>query len=1305
MDGRRPDHPTRGPGDERQLLFQYADLFAFMSDESLFATDSMSPSVLRSILRTASRPLTRAQISSLYGLVKTLNNSGFASAWQILEELNPATENIAGAVFNGSSSIEYGAIPALHLPLNATFVSVKRDDFMATMNIEDAQDEATVVPWNTNDHMRLAIWTAMSRAKGGQSSELLLPHAASLISMADGSERLHKEDLKRFFFAEAVTPLDCSQHQPDVATGLLLQICDLAIKYLSPRRKEHAEIVAAYVEKLSREEAFNGDYFRCISKLAPFMNDDTACETADKCLWVLEQADPPTYVRHLIVEALTVMVATLSPSSRPWNVIGNHVQGVINAAARSEASAENSDNAGDGDAVCFRLVQTVLQQISGQGSAEARKRLVDLDVTDLVEAESTSSSKDSALVAAIHAHPALALSISKELLALISEDGVATNAQIKALPCTLLTLLSTLVEERSAKLGGQTWTEAHLKPIVHVGIGVVLRSSDDSSNRLLNHAACLVAALHCASIFGWEDTQADAASSLLKFAKDAGASSPQVAFRGPLFQILLGLVQEVPKFPELSEILQATVDASLLWLVRRFAEDENDSTVLVQAISAFTALIEAVTATSSIQIQLKKSLVDPVVQAAIKNRLRALEQMQLVRALCTHGELESTHLSRYLGAISAHSDFTTIMRGSGTILHPVDPADDADADEVEREDGNDKESEELKDLVMDVVYAIADRSPKELLRPPLMTKLLSFHGASLSKFDRMLLSLFRKFEEDCGHSFAALAQQWTLPSSSQGGGSSVNTLDALQSLDSNVVFATCTEYPRSLSLGSNILSGYESDEEEGTEEVEEDNALPGQVYGKHTDPSQRYDPVFLSSLLAGVTDPSVKLSGLQWLAVFATNVPGLVVCGLSSRCADMRRASLVLVSNVYLALREADFQEKDHLIMVLDLLRDALDSSSTMQDDVATDAPFLPTTTTLFIAHSLRSVTTPGSFISPVISHFLLQRPELDIGDVPLLYNLLYTASDKYKQERMWILRFLRDVARSGGRSDWKIFKRRRTWELLASLYDAHDSNSTGSSERAVEEAAIRALIEDTTSWLVSNGDVAIELVTRRGLLTWVWQQMVREGVVAIANGTAGAGADKQAGVSDAGGSAVPPPRSVWMLLVAQLIRSVDLDRLHRATEGAWIASITTHVHITIKALHRCRSANARPSSLPSVSADLTRTVTYAAALVLDKMTSFAADDTALTLQAMTLVDALEMMLDLSADVLKAEQREKEKSQVERSCVRIQRSLLSLGAAAGLDDKTKQELAKLLRRSTAICQSFDPETSALVVSNLFTQSS
>jgi nucleolar pre-ribosomal-associated protein 1 len=100
--------------------------------------------------------------------------------------------------------------------------------------------------------------------------------------------------------------------------------------------------------------------------------------------------------------------------------------------------------------------------------------------------------------------------------------------------------------------------------------------------------------------------------------------------------------------------------------------------------------------------------------------------------------------------------------------------------------------------------------------------------------------------------------------------------------------------------------------------------------------------------------------------------------------------------------------------------------------------PRLPPYTSLLLAHALHAVFYPSTIIYPLTSCFLLQRPELDVMDVPMLYSMLYSTSDNWKKEHLWILHFLSTSI--SNRTDWRVFNRRHTWELLAAIFQ---SNST----------------------------------------------------------------------------------------------------------------------------------------------------------------------------------------------------------------------------------------------------------------------
>lgn len=138
-------------------------------------------------------------------------------------------------------------------------------------------------------------------------------------------------------------------------------------------------------------------------------------------------------------------------------------------------------------------------------------------------------------------------------------------------------------------------------------------------------------------------------------------------------------------------------------------------------------------------------------------------------------------------------------------------------------------------------------------------------------------------------------------------------------------------------------------------------------------------------------------------------------------------------SNKATFVQVADMQERPHVLYILAQLKDTLPYPS--------DEPVrrLPTYSSLILLHALRGVFYPSNFIYPLTARFLLQRPQLDTGDVPMLYSMLYNSSDDWKKERGWIIRFLSDGMAST--EDWQVLKRRHTWEILSSLFQSSDTD------------------------------------------------------------------------------------------------------------------------------------------------------------------------------------------------------------------------------------------------------------------------
>jgi nucleolar pre-ribosomal-associated protein 1 len=130
-----------------------------------------------------------------------------------------------------------------------------------------------------------------------------------------------------------------------------------------------------------------------------------------------------------------------------------------------------------------------------------------------------------------------------------------------------------------------------------------------------------------------------------------------------------------------------------------------------------------------------------------------------------------------------------------------------------------------------------------------------------------------------------------------------------------------------------------------------------------------------------------------------------------------------------ISLQGVNMQEKPHVMYILNLLKNVLRPTSGELPNR------LPVYSTLILLHALRGVFHPSILTFPLTSRFLLQRPELDTQDVPMLYSMLYNSSENWKKERTWIIRFLADGMMGVG--DWKVFKRRHTWDLLASLFQS----------------------------------------------------------------------------------------------------------------------------------------------------------------------------------------------------------------------------------------------------------------------------
>ncbi len=171
-------------------------------------------------------------------------------------------------------------------------------------------------------------------------------------------------------------------------------------------------------------------------------------------------------------------------------------------------------------------------------------------------------------------------------------------------------------------------------------------------------------------------------------------------------------------------------------------------------------------------------------------------------------------------------------------------------------------------------------------------------------------------------------------------------------------------------------------------------------------------------------------------------------------------------------------QERAHVLYILQLLKDLYP-----RDAVEGYPIRLSALTTLHLAHALRGVFYPSNFTYPLTARFLMQRPELDASDVPLLYTMLYSAGDQWRKERAWMIRFLSDGM--VGRQEWRVLKRRHTWDLVANLF--HSEHRDQGLRRSVLEVRLFSLGSQSKAHLHISSLLLLHATgTQQPLCYWV---------------------------------------------------------------------------------------------------------------------------------------------------------------------------------------------------------------------------
>jgi len=354
----------------------------------------------------------------------------------------------------------------------------------------------------------------------------------------------------------------------------------------------------------------------------------------------------------------------------------------------------------------------------------------------------------------------------------------------------------------------------------------------------------------------------------------------------------------------------------------------------------------------------------------------------------------------------------------------------------------------VKDVIIELIEFLIKCDPMKCCKPSYLPQIMAAYNATISETDKRIFNILKIFETEAGVSVADASILWSYSSldirernqERNHLNNGIMVVEIMNLIDSNWMGYTIQWYGMNDSMTSKS----------------EDQLV-----------SRRLTPLYDQDFFLPLFAQLLNIAGTKFdiHRFIELNCFGLVVMALSSTNIERRKIGYFLIDQLYGILGSSNLREKKQLLLLCDAFKNAIVDRDTPQR--------IPNIISLFVAQSLLIFTKPDHFMYPLINRFLLQRPWIDLEDIPLLYNLLYSSSDNYKQERIWILKLLSCGFQD--KNDFKSYRRRHISNLLNSLFHSN-----------LSDISLRKYILEIYIKLCSNSSIVVDLIIQNGLLSWI---------------------------------------------------------------------------------------------------------------------------------------------------------------------------------------------------------------------------
>ncbi|KAJ3294460.1 hypothetical protein HK104_003568 [Borealophlyctis nickersoniae] len=340
--------------------------------------------------------------------------------------------------------------------------------------------------------------------------------------------------------------------------------------------------------------------------------------------------------------------------------------------------------------------------------------------------------------------------------------------------------------------------------------------------------------------------------------------------------------------------------------------------------------------------------------------------------------------------------------------------------------------------------------PIHCCRTSYLPLLASAYQGTMSDADRTILEIWRLYECEAGISVASSAATWGNTGSGADrtlGLSPASAAESIGAIDPIWMAHTIQWF-----LVDDALESSTRPDPSST--------------AKSSKLASLYDPKFFLPLLA-----TALIHGdarLDIRRAIETNAIGLAVMSLSSQDPHMRNAGYFILDRATAMIAASDIKEHYQIMLLLDGLRNAV-----TERNHKGVSQRIPSVIALFAAQGLMVLLKPESDMYPLINRFLLQRPIIDLEDVPMFYGLFYSPSQECRRERVWMLRLLSCGLKTP--ADYRLYKRRHVFDILIGFFQS-----------PLADALSRKLVIELIFKATFIPSILADMITRSGLLTFL---------------------------------------------------------------------------------------------------------------------------------------------------------------------------------------------------------------------------